>query len=129
MRVIAWSPNLTAERAAAAGVEYATSKEELLKESDVLSIHMVLSEATRHLLKADDLALMKPSAFLINTSRGPIVDEQALIDVLKAGSIAGVSMLELHRKNLGERDLQELAWTFSTSSHYRSTILSASSVT
>ncbi|KZW02600.1 D-isomer specific 2-hydroxyacid dehydrogenase [Exidia glandulosa HHB12029] len=92
MRVIAWSPNLTLERAAVANVDFAASKEQLLKESDILSVHMVLSEATRHLLKAEDLALMKPSSFLINTSRGPIVDEQALIDVLKAGKIAGAGL-------------------------------------
>lgn len=92
MRVIAWSPNLTPERAATASVEFVATKEELLRESDVLSIHIVLSDATRHLLKAEDLAHMKPSAFLINTSRGPIVEEAALIDVLKAGKIAGAGL-------------------------------------
>lgn len=92
MRVIAWSPNLTPERASAAGVEFASTKQQLLQDSDVLSIHMVLSEKTRHLLKAEDLALMKPSAFLVNTSRGPIVDEKALVDVLQAGKIAGAGL-------------------------------------
>jgi len=89
MRVIGWSPHLTPERAAEAGVEFAATKAELLKESDIVSLHIVLSESTRHILKADDLALMKPTAYLINTSRGPLVDETALLDVLKAKSIAG----------------------------------------
>ncbi|EJD55603.1 D-isomer specific 2-hydroxyacid dehydrogenase [Auricularia subglabra TFB-10046 SS5] len=92
MRIIAWSPNLTPERAAAAGVEFASSKEELLRESDILSIHIILSPSTRHLLTADDLALMKPSAFLINTSRGPIVEESALVDALQRQSIAGAGL-------------------------------------
>lgn len=91
MKVIGWSPNLTPERAAAAGVEFAT-KETLFKTSDVVSIHMVLSESTRHLISAKELGLMKPTAFFINTSRGPIVDEQALLDVLKKESIAGAGL-------------------------------------
>ena len=92
MHVIAWSPNLTTERAEAADVGFARSKEELLQRSDVISIHMVLSPTTRHLLKAEDLKHMKSTAFLVNTSRGPIVDETALINVLKARQIAGAAL-------------------------------------
>ena len=92
MNVIAWSPNLTAERCAAADVGFAKTKGELLQKSDVVSIHMVLSSTTRHLLKAEDLRQMKPTAFLVNTSRGPIVDEAALIDILKSRKIAGAAL-------------------------------------
>jgi len=92
MRVIGWSPNLTLERAAIAGVEFVASKEELLKQSDVLSLHLVLSDATKHILKAADLAQMKPTAYLINTSRGPLVDESALLDALNSGKIAGAGL-------------------------------------
>jgi phosphoglycerate dehydrogenase-like enzyme len=91
MDVIAWSQNLTAERAAAAGVSLVT-KEELLRRSDFVSIHLVLSSRTRGLVGAAELALMKPTARLINTSRGPIVDEAALIDALAAGRIAGAAI-------------------------------------
>jgi len=92
MKVIAWSPNLTHERAADAGVGFATSKEQLFRESDIVSIHIVLSESTHHLVTADDLRLMKKSAFFINTSRGPIVDEDALIEVLQQRNIAGAAL-------------------------------------
>jgi len=91
MEVIAWSQNLTEERAAAVGVKRVT-KEELLAGSDILSIHLVLSERTRGLFGATDLALMKPSAILINTSRGPIVDEDALVDALGDKRIAGAGL-------------------------------------
>ena len=91
MNPIAWSQNLTAERAAEFGATHVT-KSELLSRSDVVTIHLVLSGRTRGLIGADDLALMKPSAYLVNTSRGPIVDETALIDALKAGSIAGAGL-------------------------------------
>ncbi|KAJ7596896.1 D-isomer specific 2-hydroxyacid dehydrogenase [Mycena floridula] len=91
MRVIGWSPNLTPERAAAAGVE-CVSKEALMRESDIVSIHMVLSEKTHHLIGAADLSQMKPAAYLVNTSRGPIVDEDALIQVLKERRIAGAGL-------------------------------------
>jgi phosphoglycerate dehydrogenase-like enzyme len=86
MRVLAWSPNLTAERAAAAGAEFAT-KEGLLSESDAISLHLVLSDKTRALLGAAELARMKPGAVLVNTSRFPLVDGAALIRVLQAGKI------------------------------------------
>ena len=83
MEVIAWSQNLTPERAAEAGAIAVTS-DELLTRSDVLSIHLVLSERTRGLIGADELAQMQPTAFLVNTSRGPIVDEPALIAALRS---------------------------------------------
>jgi len=92
MRVIAWSPNLTPERAENAGVEYSATKEALLMESDIVSLHLVLSEKTRHIIAKEDLALMKPTAFLINTSRGPLVDESALIELLEEERIAGAGL-------------------------------------
>ncbi len=91
MRVLAWSQNLTAEKAAAAGAAWA-SKEELLRQADVVSVHLVLSERTRGLIGAAELALMKHSARLVNTSRGPIVAEAALIAALKTGQIAGAAI-------------------------------------
>jgi phosphoglycerate dehydrogenase-like enzyme len=91
MEVIAWSQNLTDERAAQAGVAR-VSRNELFENSDVLSIHLVLSDRTRGLVGAPELALMKRSAFLVNTSRGPIVDEQALVEALQAGEIAGAGL-------------------------------------
>ncbi|TFK41266.1 D-isomer specific 2-hydroxyacid dehydrogenase, partial [Crucibulum laeve] len=92
MKVIGWSPNLTPERAEAAGVGFAASKEELFKQSDIVSLHLTLSERTRHIITAADLAVMKPSALFINTSRGPLVDEAALIDILQKGQIAGAGL-------------------------------------
>lgn len=91
MNVIAWSQNLTPERAAAAGAR-SVSKPELLSGADVLSIHLVLSERTRGLFQAGDLALMKPTGVLINTSRGPIVDETALIAALRDRTIAAAGL-------------------------------------
>ncbi|EIW64322.1 D-isomer specific 2-hydroxyacid dehydrogenase [Trametes versicolor FP-101664 SS1] len=92
MEVIGWSPNLTPERAASAGVTFIPTKEELFRRSDVLSVQIVLSERTHHIIKAADLALLKPTAFFINTSRGPLVDEAALIEVLKEKRIAGAGL-------------------------------------
>lgn len=92
MRVIGWSPNFTPEKAEAAGVEFISSKEELFRQSDIVSLHIVLSESTRHIITAEDLALLKPTAFLINTSRGPLVDEDALVDILQQGKIAGAGL-------------------------------------
>lgn len=92
MRVIAWSPHLTPERAEAAGVEFCASKEKLLETSDIVSIHIVLSESTVGLINAADFAKMKPTAFFINTSRGPLVDEAALVDALKERRIAGAGL-------------------------------------
>jgi phosphoglycerate dehydrogenase-like enzyme len=91
MQVIAWSQNLSAEKAAAAGAAL-VSKEELLRRSDVVSIHLVLSERTRGLIGAAELSLMKRSARLVNTSRGPIVAEAALIAALDSGQIAGAAI-------------------------------------
>lgn len=91
MRTIAWSQNLTAERAAEHDVT-AVSKDELLAASDVLTVHLVLSARTRGLIGAAELAAMKPTALLVNTSRGPIVDEDALIRALREGSIGGAAL-------------------------------------
>ena len=91
MQVIAWSQNLTAEKAAAVGATL-VSEEELLRRSDVVSIHLVLSERSRGLIGAAELSLMKPTARLVNTSRGPIVVEAALIAALNAGQIAGAAI-------------------------------------
>jgi phosphoglycerate dehydrogenase-like enzyme len=91
MEVISWSQNLTDEAAAAAGARR-VDKATLFSESDVVSVHVVLSERTRGLVGRAELALMKPHAYLINTSRGPIVDEAALIDTLAAGHIAGAGL-------------------------------------
>jgi phosphoglycerate dehydrogenase-like enzyme len=91
MQVIAWSQNLDAGTAAAAGARL-VSKEELLRTADVVSIHLVLSARTRGLLGAAELALMKPSARLVNTSRGPIVEETALCAALAERRIAGAAL-------------------------------------
>jgi len=92
MKIIGWSPHLTRERAMEAGVELAQSKEELFKQSDIVSLHLVLSESTERIITAADLDLMEPTAFLINTSRGPLVDEAALVDVLQRRKIAGAGL-------------------------------------
>jgi phosphoglycerate dehydrogenase-like enzyme len=84
MEVVAWSQNLTAEKAAAGGARL-VSKEELFASADVLSVHLVLSERTRGLVGATELARMQPGAILVNTSRGPIIDERALLEALKKG--------------------------------------------
>ncbi len=91
MNIIAWSQNLTAERAKECGATL-VDKETLFKESDIVSVHLVLSDRSRGLVGASDLALMKPSAYLVNISRGPIVDEKALIDVLERRAIAGAAL-------------------------------------
>jgi phosphoglycerate dehydrogenase-like enzyme len=91
MEVIAWSQNLTAEAAAAVGARR-VDREELFRLSDVLTIHLVLSDRTRGLVGAPELTLMKPAAYLVNTSRGPIVDEAALAEHLGAGRIAGAAL-------------------------------------
>jgi phosphoglycerate dehydrogenase-like enzyme len=96
MRVIAWSQNLTDEKAAAAGATR-VERDELFAEADVLSVHLVLSERTRGLVGRRELSLMKPSAILVNTSRGPIVDEDALADALEQRSIraAGIDVFSV----------------------------------
>jgi len=91
MKVIAWSQNLTPDKCAAAGVGY-VGKDDLFRQSDFITIHVVLSPRTRGLIGARELGLMKRNAFLINTSRGPIVDEAALIAALRDNSIAGAGL-------------------------------------
>jgi phosphoglycerate dehydrogenase-like enzyme len=91
MRVIAWSENLTAERAEASGVTW-VSKQQLFEQADVLSVHLVLSERSRALVDAQALDWMKPTALLVNTARGPIVDEAALIKALQKQKIAGAAL-------------------------------------
>ena len=91
MDVVAWSQHLDPEDARAAGVT-AVSKDELLETSDVVTIHLKLSERTTGLLGRDELARMKPTALLVNTSRGPIVDEDALVEALHAGTIGGAGL-------------------------------------
>ena len=91
MKTITWSQNLTEEKAKAAGADY-VSKDDLFRNADFVTIHLVLSERSRDLVGAKELGLMKKSAYLINTSRGPIVDEKALIAVLQSKSIAGAGL-------------------------------------
>jgi D-3-phosphoglycerate dehydrogenase len=91
MKTIAWSSNLTPEACEKAGVTYAT-KEELFATADIITIHLVLSDRSRGLVSREDLGRMKPTAYLINTARGPIVDEAALLDALQARKIAGAAL-------------------------------------
>ncbi|QHF51096.1 D-2-hydroxyacid dehydrogenase family protein [Pseudomonas sp. S49] len=91
MRVIAWSENLTVERAEQVGVTY-VNKQALFEQADVLSVHLVLSERSRGLVDAQALGWMKPTALLVNTARGPIVDEAALIKALQKQHIAGAAL-------------------------------------
>lgn len=108
MKVIAWSPNLTDERAAEAGVKR-VSKEELFSTSDVVSIHLVLGERTRNIIGAPDFARMKPTAILVNTARGGLIDEPALIETLKQGRIAGAGLDVFAREPLAaDSELRKL---------------------
>jgi phosphoglycerate dehydrogenase-like enzyme len=91
MKVLAWSQNLTAERAAECGAELVT-KEELFARSDIVTVHLKLSERTTGLVGAAELAALGPRGYLVNTSRGPIVDEAALVAALHAGTIAGAAL-------------------------------------
>jgi phosphoglycerate dehydrogenase-like enzyme len=91
MKVVAWSQNLAAEKCREAGVDYAT-KDDLFRQSDFITVHVVLSGRTHGLIGAAELALMKPTAFLINTSRGPIIDEGAVIAALRQRKIAGAGL-------------------------------------
>src|SRR6266478_4235941 len=91
MNVIAWSPNLTPERCKEVGVGYAT-KEELFSTADIVTIHVVLSQRSRGLVGLEDLARMKPTSYLVNTARGPIVDEAALLATLQQNRIAGAAI-------------------------------------
>ena len=91
MRVVAWSPHLTPERAAAGGAE-ALDKATLFATADVVSIHLVLAESTRAIVDRAALEAMQPHAFIVNTSRGPLIDGEALLQVLRAGRIAGAGL-------------------------------------
>jgi phosphoglycerate dehydrogenase-like enzyme len=91
MDVVAWSQNLTDERAAEVGARR-VEKDQLFATSDVVTVHLIWSKRTRGLIGADDFALMKHTAVFVNTSRGPIVDTAALIDVLRDGRIAGAGI-------------------------------------
>jgi D-3-phosphoglycerate dehydrogenase len=91
MKVIAWSPNLTPERCREVGVGYA-SKEELFATADIITVHVVLSQRSRGLVGAADLARMKPTSYIVNTARGPIIDEDALLQTLREKKIAGAAL-------------------------------------
>ena len=91
MKVIAWSQNLTPERCKEAGVDH-VSKEDLFRQADFVTIHVILSQRTRGLVGPKELGLMKPSAYIINTSRGPIIDEAALLAALRENKIAGAGL-------------------------------------
>jgi D-3-phosphoglycerate dehydrogenase len=91
MKVIAWSPNLTPEKCREAGVEYAT-KEELFRNADIVTIHVQLGDRSRGTVTAKEFALMKPTAYIVNTSRGPIIEENALIAALNERRIAGAGL-------------------------------------
>jgi phosphoglycerate dehydrogenase-like enzyme len=91
MRILGWSQNLTEEKAAAAGAKR-VDKETLLREADVVTLHLVLSDRSRGTIGAAELAQMKRSAFLVNTSRGPLVDQDALVAALREGRIAGAGL-------------------------------------
>lgn len=91
MDVVAWSPHLTDQRAESAGVRR-VDKDQLLSRADIVTIHMVLSDRTRELIGARELDAMKPTSLLVNTSRGPIVDQSALLDALRSRRIAGAAL-------------------------------------
>jgi len=91
MTVIAWSQNLNAEKANKAGALY-VERDELFRTADIVTVHVALSERTEKLISTHELGLMKPSAYLVNTARGPIIDEQALISVLEDRAIAGAAL-------------------------------------
>jgi phosphoglycerate dehydrogenase-like enzyme len=91
MKTIAWSQNLTPEKAKEGGADY-VSKDDLFRQADIVTIHLVLSDRSRGLVGAKELGLMKKTAYLVNTSRGPIVDEKALIAALQSKSIGGAGL-------------------------------------
>lgn len=105
MDVTAWSQNLTKERADEVGVRLAASKEELLESSDFVSIHLVLSDRTRGLISAAELKRMRPSAYLINTSRAAIVNQAALAEALRNGWIAGAAVDVFEAEPLPKHDI------------------------
>ena len=92
MEVLAWSQNLTQERVDEVGASLAISKDDLLRRSDIVTIHLVLSDRTRGLIGTAELDSMPRGAYLINTSRGPIVEEAALVEALRGRSIAGAAL-------------------------------------
>ncbi len=91
MKVLGWSTNLTDEKAAAAGAQR-VSKEELLRQADIVTLHLILSERSRNTIGAAELALMKQTALIVNTSRGPLIEQSALIAALQQGRIAGAGI-------------------------------------
>jgi phosphoglycerate dehydrogenase-like enzyme len=99
MDVVAWSQNLTEERCAELGVTKVT-KDELVSSADVLGVFLVFSERSRNTLRAEDIAEMKPGAILVNISRGPIVEEPALVDALRSGHLAGAGLDVFDREPL-----------------------------
>ena len=100
MPVIAWSQHLDPELARGLGVEPAPTKEDLLERSDVVSLHLKLSERTRGIVGARELGLLKPGALLVNTSRGPLVDEDALVEALRSGRLGGAALDVFDREPL-----------------------------
>jgi phosphoglycerate dehydrogenase-like enzyme len=92
MRVLAWSRRLTAEQCQSIGVERSLSLDALLQRADVVTLHLVLSDSTRGIMGARELGLMKPTALLVNTSRGPLIDEASLLQVLTQNRIAGAAL-------------------------------------
>ncbi|MDF2960639.1 MAG: 2-hydroxyacid dehydrogenase [Paenibacillus sp.] len=117
MEVAAWSQNLTKERTDELGVSLASSKEELLESSDFVSIHLVLSERTRGLIGAEELKRMRPSAYLINTSRAPIVDQAALLEALENRWIAGAGVDVFEQEPLSQDDAFRAAPHILTTPH------------
>ena len=103
MKVVAWSQNLTKERAVEQGVELVT-KRQLFERADVVTIHLMLSDRTRKIVSHEELGWMKKTAYLVNTSRGPIVDTSALIGALHAGQIAGAALDVYDREPLPADD-------------------------
>lgn len=108
LRILAWAPTKTAEFLAGFGVEKAESLDELLERSDVVSLHTPLLPETHHLIGARELALMKPSAFLVNTARGKVVDEAALVSALRDGTIAGAGVDVIEDEDTERTELRGL---------------------
>ena len=92
MRVVAYDPYISKERAGELGIELVSSMAEALRVADVVSLHVPLTDETRHLINAQSLAAMKPGAYLVNTARGGLVDEKALIEALDSGHIHGAGL-------------------------------------
>jgi D-3-phosphoglycerate dehydrogenase len=103
MEVVAWSHNLTADVATAAGARL-VAKDELFRTSDFITLHLVLSQRTRGIVGAPELALMRPDACIVNTSRGPLIDKTALVDALRSGRIAGAALDTFDEEPLPDDD-------------------------